>query len=103
MFERHKCSKCGKWIPRNSHGVWDDSDPSNPVVFHEDCSAAVPTSTVATKTIKLSFEVPAEIDLASEDLALMRELLLDGLRYRAERFQFTPQKRRLIDALLTES
>lgn len=58
-----------------------------------------------TKTITLSFEVPADLDLPSEDLARMKELLLDGLRYQAEREDFLHRasQRRLIDALLTES
>ena len=56
-----------------------------------------------TKTIRLSFEVPADLDLPSEDLARMKELLLDALRYKAGVFKQTPSDRRLLDALFTES
>lgn len=56
-----------------------------------------------TKTIKLSFEVPADLDLASEDLARMKHLLLESLRMLREQFQVSDQNRALIDALLTES
>lgn len=56
-----------------------------------------------TKTITLSFEVPADLDLSSEDLAQMKELLLDGLRFSTEGFLPSKSDKRLIDALLTES
>lgn len=56
-----------------------------------------------TKTIKLAFEVPADLDLPSEDLQRMKELLLDGLRFYTSGIPFDPQAQRLIDALLTES
>ena len=56
-----------------------------------------------TKTIKLAFEVPSDLDLPSEDLARMKELLLEGLRFYASGIPFDPPTQRLIDALLTES
>ena len=56
-----------------------------------------------TKTITLSFEVPADLDLPSEDLARMKQFLLDGLRYHSEKVHFAPRNERLVNALLTES
>ncbi len=58
-----------------------------------------------TKTIRLSFEVPADLDLPSEDLARMKELLLEGLRIREHTIGRTNPTRdqALAEALLTES
>jgi hypothetical protein len=56
-----------------------------------------------TKTVTLTFEVPASLDTPSEVLTTMKEMLLDGLRYRAERLNYNPVRRRLMEALLTES
>lgn len=58
---------------------------------------------IKTKTIRLPFEVPADLDLPSEDLQRMKELLLDGLRFYTTGIPFEPQEQRLIDALLTET
>ena len=61
-----------------------------------------------TKTISLSFEVPADLDTPSEVLAKMKALLLQGLNEQFSRdtlfsIDLTPDERVLCKALLTES
>lgn len=62
-----------------------------------------------TKTITLSFEIPADVDTPSETLARMKQLLIDALIAQEDRAALhgegtmSEDDQRLINALLTES
>ena len=56
-----------------------------------------------TKPLHLTFNIPVNVDVASEDSLRLRELLLEALRAYAEGRKLTAQEQADVDALLTES
>jgi len=58
---------------------------------------------MATKTVRLSFEVPEDLDTPSETLAAMKGLLLEALSNLTKSPHLTDYERELCKALLLES
>lgn len=57
----------------------------------------------ATKPLHLTFNIPVNVDVASEDSLRLRDLLLEALRTYAETHKLSAQEQADVDALLTES